>query len=359
MTNRERIIQTLLCRKTDRAPFGVGIGFGTWRQTLERWRAESGVADLDPAAHFGYDQGFLRVPVECVAFPHTPDTVLTVDDEFITAEDWRGITMRNRRDAGSLPEFIAHPIRTAEDWAAYKAERLQTRLDERLAAVPEFAETARATDAPVQIGGYPLGIFGTLRDFLGAEKLLVDFYDRPDLVRDMMETCVSLWLAIYERVLEQVQVDYLYIWEDMSGKQGSLISMHMVEEFMMPHYDRIRDFARAHGIRVTAVDSDGLVNELVPTMVRHGVNAFLPFEVQAGNDVEEYRRLYPGLGIIGGLDKNALARSRRDIHRELDRAGRMLAAGGYIPGCDHSIPPNVSWENWTYFVGHLRNIIGA
>jgi len=37
----------------------------------------------------------------------------------------------------------------------------------------------------------------------------------------------------------------------------------------------------------------------------------------------------------------------------------MLALGGYIPGCDHLIPPNVSWSNWRYFVENLRKIIGA
>ena len=60
-----------------------------------------------------------------------------------------------------------------------------------------------------------------------------------------------------------------------------------------------------------------------------------------------------------GLDKNALAQSRREINRELARAERMLAEGGYIPGCDHLIPPNVPWANWKYYVEELRKLAGA
>ena len=45
------------------------------------------------------------------------------------------------------------------------------------------------------------------------------------------------------------------------------------------------------------------------------------------------------------------------MHRELDRAEQMLALGGWVPGCDHLIPPDVSWANFTYFVEHLKKMV--
>jgi len=138
-----------------------------------------------------------------------------------------------------------------------------------------------------------------------------------------------------------------------------MISMEMVEEFMMPQYDRIAEFCRRGNVAGFSVDSDGSVEKLVPMMMRHGVNAYTPFEVQAGSDVEEYRRLYPELGIYGGLDKNALSLDKAAINKELGRCERMLAVGGYIPGFDHLIPPNVPWENFEYAVKELRRMIGV
>jgi hypothetical protein len=89
----------------------------------------------------------------------------------------------------------------------------------------------------------------------------------------------------------------------------------------------------------------------------HGVNAFMPFEVQAGNDVLRYRDEYPGLGIMGGLDKSALSKSKKDIHRELDRAQRMFARGGWIAGFDHLIPPDVPWGRYRYALTELRGMV--
>jgi hypothetical protein len=165
-----------------------------------------------------------------------------------------------------------------------------------------------------------------------------------------------LWLALWERVAAEVRIDHIHIWEDMSGRQGSLISPAMVAEFMMPCYDRIAAFARAHGVRLISVDTDGDCRELVPLMMRHGVNWVFPFEVQAGNDVRAYRRRYPALGIMSGLDKRALARDRAAIDREVAVAAEMVRYGRYLPGFDHLIPPDVPWENFRYAAEQLKAV---
>ena len=142
------------------------------------------------------------------------------------------------------------------------------------------------------------------------------------MVRDMMQHLTTLWLVLWEQVAAEVQIDHIHIWEDMSGKQGSLISPRMVREFMMPCYDRIAAFAREHGVRLLSVDTDGDCSQLVPVMMEHGVNYFFPFEVQAGNDILAYRKKYPTLGIMGGLDKRALAGTWADV----DQGGRQGGA---------------------------------
>ncbi len=359
MTYRDRAIKTLLCQETDRAPYGVGIGFAPWGDTTQRWKEESGIEDLNICNYFGYEPGFMNVPINMGTLPAFETKVIEENDEFVVSIDGRGIIMRNRRDGNSMPEWISHPIKTEDDWRKYKEERVQLRGDERLTGLDEFVAKAKNIDAGVQVGCFPWGVFGSARDLLGAEEILIGFYTMPDLIRDIMQTYTDLWLGLYERIAQKVQIDHIHIWEDMSGKQGSLISMAMVEEFMMPEYDKIVDFARRNNVPIVSVDSDGLVDELVPTMMKHGINAYLPFEVQAGNDVEVYREKYPTLGIEGGVDKNALARTKKDIDRELAKVERVLAKGGYIPGADHLIPPNVSWENWKYYCEELKGVIGV
>jgi len=37
------------------------------------------------------------------------------------------------------------------------------------------------------MGVFPYGLFGTLRDMMGVEELLVSFYQQPDLIHEMMD----------------------------------------------------------------------------------------------------------------------------------------------------------------------------
>lgn len=208
----------------------------------------------------------------------------------------------------------------------------------------------------MQVGCFPYGVFGAARDLMGVEALLTGFYDDPRMIQDMMEHLTSLWIALWRRVAAEVRIDHIHIWEDMSGKQGSLISPAMVERFMMPCYDRMAAFAKEAGVRLVSVDTDGDCGELVPVMMRHGVNFFMPFEVQAGNDILAYRKQYPELGILGGLDKRALALDRAAIDREVEKAAEMVKAGRYVPGWDHLIPPDVPWSNFVYAAEQIKGI---
>lgn len=357
MTGGERYIRTIIGQPTDRAPFGVGIGWRPWGQTEERWQAESGLAEIDLAKTFGYDAGIARPGIQSGIFPAFERVVISQTDEFVVERDERGITKRNRRDGGSMPEFLDYPVKTRDDWDRLKAERLDPAAPGRLAVDWEaFRAMARGTGSAVNVGHFPYGVFGTPRDFLGAEECLIAFYTDPAMVKDMMNHLTTLWISLWERVRSEVRIDLIHIWEDMSGHQGSLISPGMVSEFMAPCYDRIAAFAREAGVRVISVDTDGDCSELVPIFMRHGVNLVYPFEVQAGNDVRDYRRQYPTLGIEGGLDKRALAVGPRAIDKEVEKAREMVRLGRFVPGYDHLIPPDVSWDNWRYSVDELRKV---
>jgi len=357
LTCGERVVRCLLGQQIDRVPFGVGIGWHPWGETLERWRRESGDPELDYAAAVGLEASFAIPSLISGIHPGFEHTVLDETETMITWRDERGVTQRGRKDGGSIPEYLDYPVKTPDDWQRLKEERLRPNDPARMAQEwDQFRAHITQTGEAVQVGHFPWGVFGSARDLMGAEELLVAFYTEPEMVRDIMEHLTELWIGLWERVAAEVRIDHIHIWEDMSGRQGSLISPKMVNEFMMPCYDRVAAFARDHEVRIISVDTDGDCSELVPTMTKHGINVFLPFEVQAGNDIWEYRRLYPNLGISGGLDKRALARDRRSIDIEIDKCKRMLEKGRYVPGFDHLIPPDVPWENYLYAAERIREL---
>lgn len=360
MTCGERVINCLIGKPVDHVPYGVGIGWGPWGQTLERWRQETGNPELDPGADLGFEGSFAIPAFHAGLWPRFEAQVLEVTESHVIHRDAHGVTKRDRRDGLSMPEFLDYPVKCRADWDRLKAERLDPDAPGRIEQDWDaFRGRIAATGEAVQVGWFPYGIFGTPRDFMGVERLLLTFIDEPDLIVDMVEHLTTLWLSLWERVAAEVQIQHIHIWEDMSGRQGSLISPRMVERFMMPCYDRMVAFAREHRVPVVSVDTDGDCSQLLPVMTGHGINMFFPFEVQAGNDVREFRKLYPELGIMGGLDKRALAWGREEIDLEIQRAADMVVAGRYIPGFDHLIPPDVPWENYQYAAEQMRVVCGV
>jgi len=350
LTYGERVVRCLTGQDIDYVPYGTFLGWAPWGETYDRWKEESGIADLDVAAYFGFEPTFHVVQTNMGMCPVFEDVTIEEDDTFRTWIDYRGITIRNYKYNGSIPEYLKYPVATPDDWERIKKERLNINSVERYSHIDwdAYKELIRTSGAGVQAGYYPYGMFGAPRDLMGAEELLVAFYDEPEMVKDMIDHLTDIWLHMFAITAEHVKIDHIHIWEDMSGRQGSLISMDMVEKFMMPAYDRIHDFAKAHDVKLISVDTDGKCDELVEVMTKHGVNAFIPFEVQAGNDIREYREKYPELGIIGGLDKRALAIGRGAIDKEMALAEEMMKKGRYIPCFDHLIPPDVPWENFKY-----------
>ena len=355
MRDGERLVKWFTFQDVDRPPFYQH--FLGWDLTHEQWQREAGIRRMNLQAYFNLDFGLENVPVQLGMYPPFERVVVEEQGEFYIERDERGILMRQRRDRGSIPGFMEHPVKDWDDW-----ERIKTRFKpdspERYHADWDaFRGYLESAGAVANLGaGY--GVFGTPRDLMGAEEVLVAFIAQPDLVHDMMDHLTDCWIRIYDRVTEQVKVACIHMWEDMSGRHGSLISPQMVRDFMMPNYRKISEFADSKGIPLFSVDTDGKVDDLLPPMTEAGVNMMFPFEVQAGCDIERYRREYPKLGIMGGLDKRALAKDRKAIDRELELAERMHRQSGYVAMPDHLVPPDVPFENYKYFMERLRELVG-
>lgn len=355
MTNRERMIRTCQCLPVDRLP--LWFMFGPWGETLQRWRLE-GLQSTDWRAPFDFDAGFECLPVNLGLFPKFTHEILQEDEKYQTIRGENGITWRQMKNTSGIPQYIDYPVKTRRDWEELRDTRLNPHLIERFCENAENWHNAIADmkkrGVAVQIGSYPYGLFGTLRDFMGVEELLVGFYDEPELIHEMMDYLTDFWLTIYAKALKDVQIDHIHIWEDMSGKQGSLISPEMFRQFMMPCYKKIVRFARDNNIAVVSVDTDGNMDTLMPLLAESGINLVLPFEVQAGCDIVEFKRQYLNICLCGGIDKLEIAKGRVAIDKELDRIAPILSGTGYIPALDHLVHPDISFDNFTYFVTELR-----
>jgi hypothetical protein len=367
MKTRERFHATCSFERPDRPIRRETVGF--FKETLARWRAE-GVPEtvvdeiFSAPPYFGFDSlSWLPIPGDAAYnpgfWPIFEERVIREEGDYIVKVDQAGKTVRVMADGRStIPQELDHPVKTLSDF-----EEIKWRLDPEtpgrfteLLDVMIGLATAQGDDTINTI--VMCGLFGTYRHLLGLVGLSVALKRDQALLRAIAERWVFMHEALMKRIHERCAVDLVYFWEDMSYKNGPMISPKAFGEFMSPYYRRLIDSVKADtDIRVFGVDSDGNLDLLIPLFLDVGVNFFLPFEVQAGMDIRKVREEYPRLVIWGGLDKRVLAGDAKGTRRMVDDfVPQMLERGGYIPAIDHVVPPDVSLKSWLEFLETVRGV---
>lgn len=193
---------------------------------------------------------------------------------------------------------------------------------------------------------------------MGLAGLSYALYDDPLLVEDMLEWQTYFGCEMLKKVFATgLKLDYAWIWEDMAGKQGSLVSPVFVHRCMVPRYRRVVDLLHSNGVDLILLDSDGDIRSLIPIWLEVGINGFYPFEIAAGMDPLALRKQYGrNFVITGGVDKRLLSQGRVELDQAVEKVGQLLRYGGYFPSCDHHIPPDVSLQNIINFINQVRNL---
>jgi len=337
-------------------PDGIAVVAG-----LLYWPSQGFPIDSDVADCLGLDKNEVIIPVEQLLYPKYEPRVLEEDEKYLRYVDIDGITRLFQKREQVMPSGMSWPIKDWDSWLEIKNERLRLdNISERFPDNwPELVEEYKNRDYVLTVGGYPLGFFGTLVHLLGYMNLFYYYYDHPDLLKDILQHLTDLWIAIWEEVISQVEIDVAHIWEDMSSNKGSMVSPDIVREFMLPYYKQITSFLKSKGVNIILVDTDGDCNELIPLFMEAGVTGLYPMEVSAGMDVIAARKKYPDLQIGGGIPKSHIPLGRKRIDEFLEDVDFLLKQGGYIPFGDHFIPPEVPWEDFKYYREKLNRIIDS
>ena len=357
MTSRERFLRCMRYEEVDRAPI-VG-GMGAWPETIQRWKKEGygepGAPEF-PADRVEWQGGWF--------FPNPPfeRKVIEEDERTVLYVNHEGILMRERKDQpfSSMPQFVRFPVENREEFRRFWRERMKPDMAARLGADWKERLTAqRDRDYPlIVISDRWGGFFGPLRNMLGVERLCMLFYDEPALVEEMMDAVADFIIAMMAQVLDHTDVDVFGFWEDMAYKTAPLLGPELARRFMLPRYRRVVEFLRGRGVEFIALDSDGQITPLIPVWLDAGINILYPFEVQAGMDVNEVRRRFGrALRMWYGIDKRVLSRGPEAIDAELARVEPLIRDGGYVPGLDHSMPPDVPYAHYCYYRRRLRETV--
>ncbi len=317
--------------------------------------------DFDVRSYFGMDYPNVLVDINQIWYPMFDVQVISEDEKSMVYVDMDGVRRRFLKETATMPSGEGYPITDRKSWEKLKVERINLQnIKARLPANwDELVKGYRNRDYPLALMGYPQGFFGILANLMGYETLFYSYIDEPELIHDIVSTFTDLWIALYEEVLSYTDVDLVHIWEDISYGSGSMISLAVVREFMLPYYKRFTDFLKGKGVKNIFVDTDGYCWDLIPLFLEGGATGMYPFETACGMDIVKVRKTFPQLQMMGGIPKSQIGLGKEAIDSFLEPVEAVLKTGGYIPYGDHFIPPEVTWEGFQYYRNRLNQIIDS
>ncbi len=290
------------------------------------WPTQGFALDEDVRTACAMDKGQVLVDVDLLFYPRFEPHVLEENDRALIYVDIDGVKRQFTKDTGVLPTALDNPIHDRASWEKLKSERLSLKqVKGRFPPNwPELLRGYRDRDYPLVLGGYPHGYFGTLAHLMGYEKLFYAYTDDPALIHDIQKTFTDVWLAVYEEVLAQTDVDLFVVWEDISAGTGSMVSPAMIREFMLPYYKRLTSFLKAHGVETIFIDTDGECTDLIPLFLEAGITGMYPMEASCGVDIVKVRKDFPTLQMMGGIPKSEIRKGPARIEEILRPVREVL-----------------------------------
>jgi len=354
MTPRELWRNIMFYGEFDRMPV---IHWRGWDETHDRWFREGMPAGVDPHAYFGAVRHWVSLGVDLSLFPPFEEEVIEETEEYRIFRDSAGVVQQDWKHKSCIPHFVEFTLKSAKDWPRYKKRlqpdpaRIPVDLDEQI------AET--------EVSGLPVAVrtasmMGWIRNWMGVANMSYLMYDDPECYADMVMTLADLACWGIDQVVPRMKSppDLGFGWEDICGKSGPLVSPSVFQRCVAPGYRKMRAKLEEYGVTLLGIDSDGMVEPLIPAWLDAGVNVQFPVERGTWQAFPERirKRFGKELRIVGGFDKLALERGRPAIDAELEARVPLLKEGGYLLMPDHLITPGVPLDDYKYYLERVRKL---
>jgi len=363
MTKRERIARILRHEPVDR----IGVFEVFWAEIPTAWAGEGHLSCPEAIEdHFDFDLrrtsgGCAGTLLNMTARCASPEEMVEETATTRLVRDGNGALVRRLKHGSGAPEHVDFLVKNRSAWEEHIRQHLldngqyERRVD---ADGYRLMRTIQAREERFLCAAV-VGPLDLMTPVAGHEHILVGMALDPDWVREMADLYVALTIELLETLFaREGRPDGLWVWDDLGYNHGPFMSPSMYREILFPAHQRLFSFAHAQGLPVI-LHSDGFIDPLIPQLIEAGIDCLQPLEVKAGMDLLKIKKTYGDkIALIGGMDARVLASNDLDaVRQELTTKLPLAMSGsGYILQSDHSIPSNVRYATYRYFVDAGREI---
>jgi uroporphyrinogen decarboxylase len=184
----------------------------------------------------------------------------------------------------------------------------------------------------------------------GLNELLVDLYLNPQFVHDLLDNILKFILGNVKQLAE-LGVDGIFLSDDYGHQNSLLMSPDHWRKFIKPRLKVLFDTIRSEGL-FTFLHSCGNVSEIIPDLVKLGLDVLHPIQPEAMDIVSLKSKYGDKLALYGGIStQQTLRKTPDEVEEEVRQTIKIMAkGGGYILAPGITLQYDIPLENILAFI---------
>jgi len=243
--------------------------------------------------------------------------------------------------------IIDYPCKGREDWDNMKPKL--TPSDYRVDWVSGLQAFSRERSRGRFITYNATVGYDKVQSYVASPRLLKAVIAEPEWVEDMYRTDAKLAIGMCDRMIGGgFEFDGAFLYCDLGYRGGLFFSPKHYEAQLHPVFKDLCSFFHSKGMSVL-LHCCGKVKDLVPYFIEEGIDCLQPLEVKSGMNLMQLKEQYGDkICFMGGIDVRLMALDDpKPIEKEIkEKVTKAKEGGGYIYHSDHSVPKNVSFQQY-------------
>lgn len=340
MNVHDRIVKTLEHEEPDRIPTLAQVLENGFMEKLDPlpdffpWLDEhfSGQYMLDCARYLGLDAIWYHYHRERLEEKDKPEVPKDILEKYGLGEP---STSGHYSEQGWYKDGVLKTPELLKEWTSF-IKTWEAGNDKSYADYAKIWEHNISEGlVPIPTGG---GVAYVTWSSIGINRFAYLARKHLGLVKDLAKAWGKFTIKQHDMLFEH-GVDMVFICDDFCMKERSIYSPEQFDQIVIPVYKMLADNAHKKGAKFL-IHSDGNVTELLPLLVKSGVDAIEPLEYESGARIpplkEKYGDQITFIGNVPATFTLSFGTMEETIRMTKDLMLQCGSGGGYIvaPGSD-------------------------